>query len=135
MHEIETETPMTFYTLRAAPDSVRIGVFDAEFPAVFHIESGDTVEVQCVSGRDEVMPEPGSSLQSPPELLAILKANPGVRAGHIVTGPIAVAGAMPGDTLEIRIDKIELGANWGYNVIRPLAGTLPEDFRWRRSSA
>ena len=74
------------------------------------------------------MPPPGSPLQSPPELMAILKANPGVRAGHIVTGPIAVAGAMPGDTLEIAIEKIEPGADWGYNVIRPLAGTLPEDF-------
>jgi hypothetical protein len=69
---------------------VRIGVFDAEFPPVFHIESGDTVEIQCVSGRDEVMPEPGSPLESPPELLAILKAYPGVKAGHIVTGPIAI---------------------------------------------
>jgi acetamidase/formamidase len=65
---------------------------------------------------------------APPELTAILAANPGTRAGHIVTGPIAVAGAMPGDMLEIRIEKIVAGANWGYNVIRPLAGTLPEDF-------
>ena len=125
---------MAFHTLRAAPDTVRLGVFDAEFPPVFHIESGDTVEVQCVSGRDEVMPEPGSPLQSPAELLAILKANPGVKAGHIVTGPISIAGAMPGDTLEIRIDKIEPGANWGYNVIRPLAGTLPERARPVRAS-
>ena len=51
-----------------------------------------------------------------------------MRAGHIVTGPIAIAGAEPGDMLEIRIEKIEPGADWGYNMIRPLAGTLPEDF-------
>jgi acetamidase/formamidase len=119
---------MAFHTLRAAPETVRIGVFDAEFPPVFHIESGDTVEIQCVSGRDEVLPPPGSGLTIPPELSAILAANPGSRAGHIVTGPIAVAGAMPGDMLEIRIDKIEPGADWGYNMIRPLVGTLPEDF-------
>jgi acetamidase/formamidase len=119
---------MAFHTLRAAPETVRIGVFDAEFPPVFHIESGDTVEVQCVSGREGVMPPPGSPLTVPPELAAIIKANPGSKAGHIVTGPIAVAGAMPGDMLEIRIDKIEPGADWGYNMIRPLAGTLPEDF-------
>ena len=50
------------------------------------------------------------------------------RAGHIVTGPIAIAGAEPGDMLEIRIEQIEPGADWGYNMIRPLAGTLPEDF-------
>ena len=119
---------MTTHTLRAAPDTVRIGVFDAEFPSIMTIESGDTVEVQCVSGREEVMPPPGSSMTVPPELTAILAANPGSRAGHIVTGPIAIAGAMPGDMLEIRIEKIVPGANWGYNLIRPLAGTLPEDF-------
>jgi acetamidase/formamidase len=119
---------MTTHTLCAAPDTVRIGAFDAEFPPVMTIESGDIVEVQCVSGRDEVMPPPGSPLIVPPELAAILAANPGTRAGHIVTGPIAVAGAMPGDMLEVRIEKIVAGANWGYNLIRPLAGTLPEDF-------
>ena len=119
---------MTTHTLRAAPDTVRIGMFDAVFPPVLTIDSGDTVEIQCVSGREEVMPPPGSPLIVPPELAAILEANPGTRAGHIVTGPVAVAGAMPGDMLEIHIDKIVPGTNWGYNVIRPLAGTLPEDF-------
>ncbi len=116
------------HTLAASPETVRIGVFDARFPPVMTVASGDTVTVQCVSGRDEVMPPAGSPLTSPPELLAILAANPGVRAGHIVTGPIAIEGAMPGDMLEIRIEQIVPGANWGYNVIRPLAGTLPEDF-------
>ena len=119
---------MAFHSLRASPDTVRLGVFDAAFPPVHTIQSGDTVEVQCVSGRDEVMPPPGSDLRAPPELLAVLEANPGSKAGHIVTGPIAIEGAMPGDMLEIRIDDIVPGANWGYNVIRPLAGTLPEDF-------
>ncbi|MGE4046652.1 MAG: acetamidase/formamidase family protein [Acetobacteraceae bacterium] len=119
---------MATHTLRASPETVRIGVFDAEFLSIMTIESGDTVEVQCVSGREEVMPPPGSPLTVPPELSAILAANPGSRAGHIVTGPIAIAGAMPGDMLEIRIEKIVPGADWGYNVIRPLAGTLPEDF-------
>jgi acetamidase/formamidase len=92
------------------------------------IESGDRVEVQCVSGRESVMPPADAPFTIPPELSAIIAANPGVQAGHIVTGPIAIAGAMPGDMLEIRIEKIIPGADWGYNVIRPLAGTLPEDF-------
>ena len=30
--------------------------------------------------------------------------------------------------LEVRIDEIELGADWGFCGFRPLAGTLPEDF-------
>ena len=37
-------------------------------------------------------------------------------------------GAEPGDTLEVRIKAIELSVDWGWNVIRPLRGTLPEDF-------
>jgi acetamidase/formamidase len=119
---------MATHSLRASPETVRIGVFNAMFPPVMTIESGDTVEVQCVSGREAVMPPPDSSFTIPPALSAIIAANPGVQAGHIVTGPIAIAGAMPGDTLEIRIEKIVPGADWGYNMIRPLAGTLPEDF-------
>jgi acetamidase/formamidase len=119
---------MTQHRLRANPETVRIGVFNAAFPPVMTIESGDTVEVQCVSGRESVMPPPDSPFTIPPELSAIVAANPGVQAGHIVTGPIAIAGAMPGDTLEVRIEQIVPGADWGYNVIRPLAGTLPEDF-------
>ena len=114
--------------LRASPETVRIGVFDATFPPVLTIESGDRVVVQCVSGRQEVMPPASAGLTVPPELSAIIAANPAMRAGHIVTGPIAIAGAEPGDMLEIRIEKIEPGADWGYNMIRPLAGTLPEDF-------
>ena len=119
---------MTNHTLRASPETVRIGVFNATFSPVMTVESGDTVEVQCVSGRESVMPPANAPFTIPAELSAIIKANPGATAGHIVTGPIAIAGAMPGDTLEIQIDKILPGADWGYNMIRPLAGTLPEDF-------
>ena len=70
----------------------------------------------------------------PPELAAIHAANPAMRAGHIVTGPIAIAGAEPGDMLEIRIEKIELGRRLGILRLPPArrhaAGgfprTLPE---------
>ncbi|HVY16480.1 MAG TPA: acetamidase/formamidase family protein [Rhodopila sp.] len=119
---------MTHHTLHASPETVRLGVFNATYPPVMTIRSGDTVTVQCVSGRKDVLPPASAGLSIPPALAAILDANPTYSAGHIVTGPIAIDGAMPGDMLEIRIDAIEPGADWGYNLIRPLAGTLPEDF-------
>ena len=53
---------MATLSLRASPETVRIGVFDAIFPPIMTIASGDTVEVQCVSGRDSVMPPAGSPL-------------------------------------------------------------------------
>jgi acetamidase/formamidase len=119
---------MAHHTLSATPETIRAGVFDASYPPVLTIASGDTVAVQCVSGREEYLPKPGSGMTVPPALRAVLDGHPGMKVGHIITGPIAVAGAMPGDALEIRIDSIEPGANWGFNLIRPLAGTLPEDF-------
>ena len=84
--------------------------------------------LECVSGAPEVMPPPGSGFRIPPALAAIHASNLPRAGGHILTGPVAVAGAMPGDMLEVRIDKIELGNDWGYCGFRPLAGTLPEDF-------
>jgi acetamidase/formamidase len=52
--------------------------------------------------------------------------------GHILTGPIAVRGAEPGDVLEVDILDVTLRQDWGYNMIRPLAGTLPDDFHEMR---
>jgi acetamidase/formamidase len=52
--------------------------------------------------------------------------------GHILTGPIAVEGAKPGDVLEVEILDISLRQDWGYHRIRPLAGTLPDDFHETR---
>jgi acetamidase/formamidase len=119
---------MTAHTLRATPETTRIGVFNAGFPPVLTIAPGDTVEVECISGRPSVMPPEGSGFAIPPALKAVIEANREPWLGHIMTGPIAIAGAELGDTLEVRIDRIEPGADWGYNIIRPLAGTIPEDF-------
>jgi acetamidase/formamidase len=59
------------------------------------------------------------------EICEKLKPTPGP---HILTGPVAVRGAQPGDTLEVRIKDIALTVDWGWNLIRPLRGTLPEDY-------
>jgi len=53
--------------------------------------------------------------------------------GHILTGPIFVEGAEPGDTLEIRIKKIELAIPYAYNGFRYGAGILTEEFRYART--
>ena len=67
----------------------------------------------------------------PPALAAIHAANPPRLGPHILTGPVAIRGAEPGDTLEVKVEAIELGADWGFCGFRPLAGTLPEDFPHR----
>jgi len=44
--------------------------------------------------------------------------------GHILTGPIFVEGAEPGDTLEVRIRKIDLSIPYAYNSFSPQRGVL-----------
>ena len=47
---------------------------------------------------------------------------------HLLTGPVRVEGAMPGDVLALDILDIRLRQNLGFTLILPLWGTLPEDF-------
>ena len=119
---------MAQHHLPATPGTTRWGAFSAAYPPVLTIESGDTVVLECVSGAPDVLPPRDAGFTVPPALLAIHAADPPRLGPHILTGPVAIAGAEPGDTLEVRIDRIELGADWGFCGHRPLAGTLPEDF-------
>ena len=119
------------HVLPCKPENCQWGIFDAGLPPVLTVESGDTVTVDCVSGGADILP-PGPPFEILPDHLEIhrgLKSGP----GHILTGPIAVTGAEPGDVLEIQILAVECRQNWGYTRIRPLAGTLPEDFPIRKT--
>jgi acetamidase/formamidase len=117
------------HTLPAGAETCHWGFFDAELPPVLTIASGDTVTIDTVSGALDTLPPQFEALESHREVLA--KLTPRMR-GHIMTGPVAVEGAEPGDVLEIRIDAITPSQNWGYTAIGPTMGTLPEDFRTRR---
>jgi len=46
--------------------------------------------------------------------------------GHPLTGPVAVRGARPGDTLVIEILDVQPALDWGWTAIRPGRGLLPE---------
>lgn len=112
------------HVLNPSPETVHWGHFDAKIPARLEVDSGDTVVVDTVSGWGDVM---DVSLFRPDHLEIVTKMKP-ILGPHILTGPIAVRGALPGDVLEVRIQAIELTVDWGWNIIRPLRGTLPEDF-------
>lgn len=116
----------------ATPKNIRWGTFDASYKPVLEVESGDLVILECVSGGLEVMPDASTGLTVPPALAAIHASEPARLGPHILTGPVAVKGAMPGDVLRVDIEKIDLGCDWGFCGFRPLGGTLPEDFPYRR---
>jgi len=120
------------HRIPATPATIRWGTFDAAARPLLEIDSGDLVILECVSGGPEVMPDPSTGLVVPAHLAAIHASNPPRLGPHILTGPVAVKGAMPGDVLRVDIEKIELGCDWGFCGFRPLGGTLPEDFPYKR---
>jgi acetamidase/formamidase len=123
----------TKHRLDAAPETVHWGYFDAKLPPRMTVNSGDTVVISTVSGHVGHLPDPASGLTVPPALKAIHEQlEPKIGGPHILTGPVAVRGAKAGHVLEVRIKSIELHMNWGYNMIRPLLGALPNDFNTAR---
>jgi acetamidase/formamidase len=116
----------------ASLDTIRWGAFDASFPPVATIDPGQVVILECLSGGPEVMPPQEKMMAVHPVLREVHAKLPRLGA-HVITGPVAVRGAEPGDALRIDIEKIELGADWGFCGFRPLFGTLPEDFPYRRT--
>lgn len=114
--------------LTASPETCAWGYFDATLRPVLEVRSGETVVVETVSGGPDHIPSAGSGFRIPPELLDIHARSPRQLPGHILTGPIAVAGAKPGHVLEVQILDVKLRQDWGWNLIRPLSGTLPDDF-------
>ncbi len=114
------------HRLNATPETVHWGFLDAKLPPVLRVASGDRVTIDTVSGIPEAMPPEGFTVRD-----ALRRIHENARRGpgpHVLTGPIWVEGAEPGDTLEVRIQAIELADDWGWNIIRPLMGSLPEDF-------
>lgn len=118
---------VTAQRVEASPETVHWGYFEAARAPVCEIDSGERVTVCTVSGGRDVLPGDGYRV-SPQHAEILDKVARRQLPGHLLTGPVAVRGARPGDTLEIRILEVELACDWGWNMIRPGAGTLPEDF-------
>jgi acetamidase/formamidase len=120
--------------LKATPQTIVWGYYSASAKPVLTIHSGDTVRVETVSGNPARLEAAGMPAQQIPEALRaiyrdVTDKGPG---GHILTGPIFVEGAEPGDVLELRILKIELTSPFAYNGFRPGSGFLPDDFPYSR---
>jgi acetamidase/formamidase len=123
------------YVLPATPQTVAWGYYDAAAPPVLRIHSGDTVEFHTLptispTGLEKAGLAPGKVEQSLRDVYQqVTNKGPG---GHILNGPVAIAEAEPGDTLEVDIENIELAIDYAYNGFGPARGFLPEDFPYRK---
>jgi acetamidase/formamidase len=123
------------FTLEATPQTVEWGHYDAKATPALRIKSGDTVVFHTLITNSPTGLE-GAGVppdQVQPSLRRIFDEvkdrGPG---GHILTGPVFVEGAEPGDTLEVRIVKIDLDLPYAYNAFSYGSGALPEEFPFRR---
>lgn len=124
------------YTLKATPKTVAWGYYDAAATPVLRVHSGDTVVFETLitnspTGLEKAGVPPDQVQQSLRDIYKeVTNKGPG---GHILTGPVYIEGAEPGDTLEVRIQKIELAIPYAYNGFRAGAGFLTNDFPYART--
>jgi acetamidase/formamidase len=128
-----TATPQSPRThrLEATPETVAYGYYWSEAKPVLRIASGDIIDVDTLLTNSPTglarAGVPDEKIQS--SLKAIAAAFPSGSAGrgpggHILTGPVFVEGAEPGDALEVKVLSIDLAIDYGYNGCQ---GFLPEN--------
>lgn len=109
-----------FHALQATPKTCQWGYFDNSVPPVLTINSGDIVHMECLSHHAGDAPDLmfDSGVRAVYDAITPDQRGPGV---HIVTGPIAISGADPGDALEVDFLEarprlpyaVNFEANWG----------------------
>src|SRR5438094_5125396 len=128
-------TAQATYTLKPTPKTVAWGYYDAKAAPVLRVKSGDTVEIQTlITNSPERLEKAGvpkdQGEQSLRDITEQVKdKGPG---GHILTGPIYIEDAQPGDVLEVKILGIKLAIPYAYNAFGPGRGFLPDDFPYSK---
>lgn len=123
----------TIHRLEATPSTVAYGWYDAAATPVLRVASGDIIDVDTLlTNTPEGLKRAGVPDDQIQESLKQItdafprgpqdtKRGPG---GHILTGPVYVDGAEPGDALEVKIVSIDLAIPYGYNGC---SGFLPDN--------
>ena len=131
-----TALPAADHKLKVSPETLAWGYYWAGAKPVLTVQSGDVVEIQTVSGNPDNLERAGlPAEQIQPELRKIYAEVPKESrgpGGHLLTGPIAIAGAQPGDVLEVRIREIRLDVPYAYNSMGR-AGFLADVFAQGRT--
>jgi len=122
-------------TLKPTPKTVAWGYYDAKAVPVLRVKSGDTVEIQTLITNSPKRLEdagvpPDQIEQSLRDITDQVKdKGPG---GHILTGPIFIEGAEPGDVLEVKVLAIKLAIPYAYNGFGAGRGFLPDDYPYSK---
>ncbi len=107
------------FILTPTATSVVWGNYSSEAKPVLRIQSGDYVRVRTLLTSNPERLEaagvaPDQIEKELREVQTIKDKGPG---GHVLTGPIYIEEAEPGDVLEVKINTIDLAIPYGYNAI------------------
>jgi acetamidase/formamidase len=123
----QTRTPKT-HRLEATPATVAYGYYWSDAKPALRIASGDIIDVDTLLTNSPAgLARAGvadDKIQA--SLKAIVTEVTGDRrgpGGHILTGPVYVEGAAPGDVLDVKILSIDFAIDYGYNGC---SGFMPE---------
>jgi acetamidase/formamidase len=122
------------HELKASPTTVHRSFFDGSLAPVLTIDSGDKVKLETASGNPRYFENLGVPKEKiPAELYAVYEGVEGNgRGDHTLNGPIAVRGAEPGDTLEVRILSVDVRLPIAGQGFRPGRGILPDEFNYQK---
>ena len=120
--------------VRVTPATVQWGYYSAEAKPALTVKSGEVVTIDTIVGIPDMLEQLGAAADDPiremKEMYAKVKdRGPGP---HFLTGPVAIQGALPGDVLEVEILEVRLRSAYGWMMIEPGSGALPDEFPYLR---
>ena len=128
------------HLVKSTPENVIWGeLFTFNSEPILQIESGDTIAIETVS-HEGILPDQGDTVEFftaagideadiLPDQLAVKEQIERTAPGpHVITGPIFVTGAEPGDVLEIKTVSIDYRVPYGVISNRHSKGALPDEY-------
>jgi acetamidase/formamidase len=125
---LHAQGPKT-HRLEATPSTIAYGYYWSEAKPALRIASGDIIDVDTLltnspSGLQKAGVADDKIQASLKTIVAEVTGDRKGPGGHILTGPVYVEGAQPGDVLEVKILSIDFALDYGYNGCN---GFLPEN--------
>ena len=139
------------WVLQSRPETIAWGWFPLDYPAALRIQSGQTVRINTLTGSG------ATGTATPAEFFAPFGVQPAEilrdvfdfwtrragaggsppepregRSGHLLTGPIYIDDAEPGDMLEVRILDVKTRVPYGINNTSPNGGVFGLNYPGRR---